>query len=43
MPINVWYFYTDISAGSNGNFGGKREEPEEPRTVGYVVFEKSCR
>ena len=22
-PINAWYFYTDISAGSNGNFGGK--------------------
>ena len=23
VPINAWYFYTDISAGSNGNFGGK--------------------
>ena len=34
-PINAWYFYTEISAGSNGNFGGKTG-----RTAGYVVFEK---
>ena len=37
-PGNAWYFYTDISAGSRGNFGGKWEEL---LTAGYVVFEKS--
>ena len=35
-PENAWYFYTDISAGSRENFGGKREER---LTAGYVVFE----
>ena len=25
-PKNAWYFYIDISAGSNGNLSGKREE-----------------
>ena len=39
-PKNAWHFCTDISAGSNGNFGGKKQE--ESLTAGYVVFEKSC-
>ena len=39
-PVNAWYFYTDITAGSNGNFGGKTRGVSGCQV--YVPFEKSC-
>ena len=36
---NAWYFYTDISAGSNGNFGGNAGRTSDRQ---YVVFKKPC-
>ena len=34
-PINAWYFYTEISAGSNGNFGGKTGRTSDCRVCSF--------
>ena len=33
--INAWYFYTDISAGSNGDFGGKEGRNSDCRLCSF--------